>query len=276
MAITSLDTLINALANNRQKFPFAKTANQTSQVAGQSTSWWGAAGFTPAGSLPAGAAAEVCSNATLGSIPFVNPPGGSKTHLGKIAIVAPGVQGFELHDRLLHAGAFVGNTTAVQAITGCDLLTQASVSNLSERIGKGDYSAVQWWLEWTTTTGTGTPTITVTYTDQNGVTRTTTVVPGTGVATGRFLPIIPNAGQYIRGVTQIQMSTNTGSAGQFRVVATLQRTEFLTSVANQQYILDWVQLGFPVIYDSSCLFFVGANSGTTSFAPSGALTLIQG
>lgn len=277
MTIASLDNLINALANNRQKFPFAKTTSRTSQVAGQSTSWWDAAGFTPAGTYPAAGATAVCDNTTLGGIKFDNPTGTDKTHVAKIAILAPGVQGFELHDRLLHSGAFVANVTTAQTVTGCDLLTQAAVSNISQRMGKSDYSSVQWWFEWSGNTGATASNATVTYTDQDGVTRTAAVIAvGGSVAAGRMLPIIPNAGQYIRGIQQIQLSASTGTAGAFRVVATLQRTEFYTAATNQQLVFDWTQTGFPVIYDSSCLFIVGLNAGTTSFAPSGAITLVQG
>lgn len=277
MTIASLDNLINALANNRQKFPFAKTANRTSQVAGQSSSWWDQTGFTPNGSMPGSGATTVLDNTTLGGIPFTNPAGTDKTHVAKIAILAGGAQGFELHDRLLQAGSLVGNVTTAQTVTGCDLLTQAAVSNISTRQGAADYSSVQWWLEWRNATGATASNATVTYTDQTGTTRTAPLIAvGGSIAAGRMLPIIPNAGQYIRGIQSVQLSASTGTAGQITVVATLQRTEFFTASANQQLVFDWAQLGFPVIHDSSCLFFVGVNASTTSFAPSGAITLVQG
>lgn len=274
MAIASMDDLVNALANNRQKLPFSKVGNLASQTAGGNTSFWMAPGYPLTTTTPL--AATVCNNTTPGALPFSNPTGGMKTHLGKLAISTVNASAYELHDRLAHAGGFSTALTTVQSV-GIDLSTFSSTSNLAERKGKDDYSQVQWWLEWYVSSGSTSRTATVTYTNQTGTTRTVVVTLPSSMAAYRMLPIIPTTGgDYIRSVTSVQLNGTTGIAGNFGVVATVQRTEAVALAVNQISIMDWAALGLTVIYDSSCLFWVGIAPSAICYPPSGAVTLIQG
>lgn len=275
MAITTLDGLIDALANGRQKLPFGKTANLGTQTVGLASSFWGVAGLPGAGTLHSGAA-TVCNNTTVGGLNYTNPVGGAKTHLAKLAVVAGGVQSYEIHDRLAHRFSLSGIITTAQAVD-LDLLAMAATSNLAERKGKDDYSGVQWWLEWSTATGSTAVTATVNVTYNDGSSGNVAVSLAASMSAGRMVPIVSAvAGLYIRDVNTVTLSATTGTAGLFGVVATLQRTEMFVASANQQAIFDWAALGFPVVYDSSCLFFIGITSAVTTQAPSGAVTLVQG
>lgn len=274
MAIDSLDALVDAMANNRQKIPFTKTSNIGTQVVGGSSSFFRIAGF-PAAGLGFGSV-ETFDNTSTGVIPFTNPTGGMKTHIAKIAVSAGGAGSYEIHDRLAQSQSLSGTSTSLQSISGLDLATLAATKNIGERKGRSDYAAVQWWLEWATATGSTAVTATIAYTDQNGTARTTTVAIPASTAAGRMIQIIPNAEQYIKGITGVTLSATTGTVGSFGVVATLQRTELFTAVANQQVVFDWAALGLPVIYDSSALFFIAITSAVTVQAPSGAITLVQG
>jgi hypothetical protein len=273
MAITSIDQLVNALGNSRQKLPYVK-ASITNQLAGGTSSYWRVGGFPGAGVLPS--APATCNNATLGGIPFNNPGAGGLTYFGRVSFSATSAGSAELHDRMAHMGGLLGNVTTAQTV-GIDLNALGGTDNIAQRKGRSDYGSAQWWFEWYTLTGNTATVATVTYTDQNGTANKTTTVAITGsMQPGRMLQILPVAGDYIRSIESIQLSVTTGTAGSFGVTVTCQRTELVCVLANMLTIHTYDMLGMPPAYDSSCLFFMSNNTGTTSPGLNGATTLVQG
>ena len=257
MAITSRDQLIQALGNNSSRFILDK-ANITSQAAGTYVSLWRATGQPGQGAIPA--ATAVCNNTTLGGMSFTQQTSPA-TSYGSYMEVATSISAVtvEIHDRLAHRGGLSGTVTTAQTVS-LDLSTLDATNNISNRIGDTNYSDVQWWLEWYTATGTTAVTVTVNVTYNDG---TTGALTGASLAATRpasFMlslnALIPAAssGKYIQGVNTVTLSATTGTAGSFGVTATRPRMTLAAPIANMKFIADWAQLGFPEIFNESCLF----------------------
>ena len=257
MAITSRDQLIQALGNNSSRFILDK-ANIISQTAWTYVSLWRATGQPGQGAIPA--ATAVCNNTTLGGVGFTQQTSPA-TSYGSYMEVATSNSAItvELHDRLAHMGGLNGTLTTAQTVS-LDLSTLGATNNISKRIGDTNYSDVQWWLEWYTATGTTVVTATVNVTYNDG---TTGALTGASLAATRpvgFMlslnALIPAAssGKYIRAVNTVTLSATTGTAGSFGVTATRPRMTLAAPIANMKFIADWAQLGFPEIFNESCLF----------------------
>ena len=257
MAITSRDQLIQSLGNNSSRFILDK-ANIVSQAAGTYVSLWRATGQPGQGAIPA--ATAVCNNTTLGGMGFTQQTSPA-TSYGSYMEVATSNSAMtvEIHDRLAHMGGLNGTLTTAQTVS-LDLSTLAATNNISKRIGDANYSDVQWWLEWYTATGTTAVTATVNVTYNDG---TTGALTGTSLAATRpvgFMlslnALIPAAssGKYIRAVNTVTLSATTGTAGSFGVTATRPRMTLAAPLGNMKWVADWAQLGFPEIFNESCLF----------------------
>ena len=267
MAITSRDQLIKALGNNSSRFILDK-ANITPQAAGTYVSLWRATGQPGQGAIPA--ATTVCNNTTLGGMGFSQQTSPATSYGAYMEVATSNsVMTVEIHDRLAHMGGLSGAVTTAQTVS-LDLSTLRATNNISNRIGDTNYSDVQWWLEWYTATGATAVTVTVNVTYNDGTTGALT--GATLVATrpvGFMLSLnalIPAAasGKYIRAVNNVTLSATTGTAGSFGVTATRPRMTLSTLVANMKFVADWAQLGFPEIFNESCLFpIVVTNTNST-------------
>lgn len=267
MAITSRDQLIKALGNNSSRFILDKVSIAP-QTAGTYVSLWRATGQPGQGAIPA--ATAVCNNATLGGIRFSQQTSPA-TSYGSYMEVATSNSAMtvEIHDRLAHMGGLVGNVTTAQTVS-LDLSTLGATNNISNRIGDTNYSDVQWWLEWYTATGTTAVTVTVNVTYNDG---TTGALASASLAATRpvgFMlslnALVPAAasGKYIRAVNNVTLSATTGTAGSFGVTATRPRMTLAAPIANMKFIADWAQLGFPEIFNESCLFPIVLTSTTST------------
>jgi hypothetical protein len=274
MAITNLDGLVAAMAaSTRQKINLNK-ASITGLVAGGASSYFRSVGVTVGqGTVPTTAA--TCNNTTLGGAIYTNPTGAS-LYIARATYLANSAQTTEMHDRLAHMGGLSGIVTTAQTV-GVDLLALAGTDNIAQRKGRADYSNVLWFLEWYTATGSTATVATITYTNHLGTTgKTTTVsVPAT-TAAGRLIPIVALAGDYIRSIESVTLSVTSGTAGNFGVTATVEKTMVMCSIANYTYTADWSQLGLPQIFDSSCLTFHATTTQTSSGAMNGSVLLVQG
>lgn len=274
--ITSIDALVAAFTGKRQKLPFAKTGSLTSQVIGQSSSFWRAAGFgMGAGAIPT--APVTCNNATLGGLTLNPAINGDTNYLGRLVLTAPVVGSYEVHDRLAHMGGLSGTVLTAQPV-GLDLNALGATDNISERIARPDYRSVQWWLEWYGTTGATAAVATIAYTDAAGTAKTTTVPIPASTAASRLIQIVPNADDMgIRSVESVTLSVSTATAGNFGVTATVQRSEVTIPIANVSAIYDWTLTGLPPIYNQACLVLIAAAAtGTTVSPPSGTATIVAG
>lgn len=267
MTIINVDQLIDAMGNNSSRIIIDK-ASIANASAGNFFSLWRATGQPGQGATPT--APAVCDNTLLGSLQFTQQTAPSTSYLGLLECISPTASvTLELHDRLMHDGPLVGNSTASQAVD-LDMDLSLATSNLDARKGDANYSDVQWWLEWYADTGgtASNATVNVTYNDSTSGNLTTTAVGGT-VRASRMIPLnslIPAAssGKYIMRVNTVQLSASTGTAGNFGVTATRYRAAIYMPIANGRFTITWADAGLPEIPNSSCLFpVIIANTTST-------------
>jgi hypothetical protein len=266
MAITTLDQLGAALASNASRLVIDK-ASIASQAAGTYVSLWRATGQPGQGAIPA--AAAVCNNTLLGcfGVAQQTAPAESIAGWGEVA-TGNAAMGIEVHDRLMHMGGLSGTLTTAQTVN-LDLSANLGTDNVADRIGDSNYSDVQWWLEWYTATGASVVTATCAVTYNDGTTGTVQASlaatrPASHMISLNGLIPVAGAGKFIRAVTSITLSATTGTAGSFGVTATRKRMSMPTYIANKPEVYDVWQLGWPKIYEASCLFLIALTSTTSS------------
>lgn len=277
MTITTRDQLINALANNTSHFIVDKDS-LPNQTVSRLCSLWRATGFPAIGAIPTTAA--VPTNNTVGSVGFANQTAPVGSYIGWLSLTSSNnSQGVKIYDRIAHMGGLVLNVRTEQNISGMDLLT---LGVPSDRIGKADYSDVQWFLE-VYTNGGGTSslaTINVTYDD--GTTGNLSDLPvGGTIRTGNMFPLrslIPADSQArnIRGINGVTLSASTGAAGNFGFTAVRQITSMSLFSANLPTVSDWAQLGLPTVPNDACLMFAVLPSTTNSGTLRGQGKIIHG
>jgi len=265
MAITTLDGMFNALANNSSRLVINK-APIANAVAGQYHSLWRATGQPGQGAIPT--AAAVCNSALLGGFRYTQQTAPATSYIGYLeAACSTSSVTLELHDRLIHRGGLVGNVATAQT-AGVDL-NGVTADNMAERIGDVNFSDVQWFLEWYADTGATVATATVNVTYNDGTTGNLTGVSLAATRRASFMQplngLIPGAasGKFIRAVNTVTLSVSTGTAGNFGVTATRPRSSLLCPVANLKWSADWAALPVSEIPNSSCLFLIeiaGASS----------------
>ena len=278
MAITTRDQLIDALGNRSSRFIIDK-ASIVNTFAGMYFSLWRATGQPGQGAIPTTTAS--CNNTTIGSMGFDQQVLPATSYGGWAnAVCSSHAVTIEVHDRLRHMGGL--NATLTTAQTVALTLDGITADNMGNRIGNADFSDVQWWAEWYTDTGASGSgaTVTVTYNDGTTGNLTTFAVGGT-VRAGRMIPLnqlIPAAasGKYIRSIDSVQFSANTGTAGNFGFTCTRPRLTMPMPLANKAEIFDWAQLGFPEIFNSSCLSIIVLCSTSTTGTVRGGGKIIHG
>ena len=266
MAFTGLDSLLPAMTSGSYPVTLNKGTIAT-QVLGSEASLWRGVGYPVQAAIPS--EVEICSDATLGALPLAARAGAAERLITSMGIqMATLGNTLYTEDRLAHMAGLLGNTTIAQTV-GIDLDANLAVSNLAERIGRADYSEVQWFLEWYVATGSTatTPTVDVTYHD--GTTGTCniwvaglTALPATVGASRRYA-IKPTNGKFIRSVESVTLSLSTGTVGNFGVTALRRKARLTCMQALGVTNGDWASLNAPLIHDNSCLMF-GMLCATTS------------
>lgn len=271
MTITTVDALVNALGNSNSRFVIDK-ASLANAAAGQFFSLWQSAGVPGAGATPSTAA--VPTSATTGAIGFTNQTAPATSYLAWLwAAFSNATSSVEIHDRLAHMGGLSGTVTTSQGA-----LSLVTNSPGADRLGAADYSDVTWWLEVYTALGaTGVnATVAVTYNDDSSG-NLAAIALGATPRAGRMYPLVSaSAGKFIKAVTGVTLSATTGTAGNFGITATRQRTVITAPVANKPEVADWALLGLPAIPNDSCLFPVMLCSTTTTGTVRGQGKIIHG
>lgn len=267
MTITTRDKLIDALGNNSSRFIIDK-ASLSNAAAGQYHSLWRANGQPGQGAIPGAAAA--CTNALTGGMGFTQQTNPATSYGGWAnATCSNAAVTIEIHDRLAHMGGLSGTSVAAQTV-GIDMNTLRGSNNIAARMGDANYSDIQWWLEWYTDTGGTAVTATVNVTYSDGSTGNLTGVSLAATRRASFMQLlnsyIPAAqsGLYIRGVNTVTLSATTGTAGNFGVTATRPRMTMPLNIANKTEYFTWADLGFPEIFNTSCLFLIELASTTST------------
>jgi len=276
MAISNLDELFAAMRGGNYRLPFNK-ASASGQVVGIDASLWNINGFPAAGGLPG--AFAVCTDALTGALPLAARSGAQNRIISRISnSLAAANAALLIEDRLGHMSGLSGTVTTAQT-AAVDIHANIGVSNLAQRIGKADYSEIEWYLEWYTATGATsvTPTAQVTFNDAstgsvniNNLGLTT--IPA-NVGAARRYKLAPTNGKYIRSVDTVTLSATTGTAGNFGVTAVrnIATCPFVGSAASAQLAYDVWALNAPEIYDSSCVAFAINCAATSSGALSGSI-----
>ena len=263
--ITNRDQLIDALANNSSRIVIDKASIANAAV-GQYHSLWRATGQPGQGAIPT--AAANCNQSTVGGMRFSQQTAPAKSYLAYLeAVSSNSATTMEVHDRLRHMGGLNGTLTTAQTV-GLDF-NGVTADNMAERIGDGNYSDIQWWLEWYTDTGATVVTATVAVTYSDGTTGNLTGVSLAATRRASFMQslngLIPAAaaGKFIRAVNTVTLSATTGAAGNFGVTATRLRGTLFMPIANAKFSADWANLPINTIPNSACPF-IAVLASTTS------------
>lgn len=270
MSITTRDQLINALANNRTRFQIAKNSIANA-AAGQTFSLFRATGQPAQAAIPT--AAAICTSALNGAIPFPNQIAPAASYLGLAAFQSPNAgSNIEIHDRIAHMGGLSGTVTTSQGA-----LSLVSLAPPAERIGPANYSELSWWLEIYTDLGsTGVnATVAVEY-DDASTGNLATIALGATPRAGRFYPLVPTNGRFIRAVTGVTLSATTGAAGNFGITVTRQRFTGDMPVANKTERYNWADLGISKVENDAFLMLAMTCVTTSTGAVNGSVTLAHG
>lgn len=279
MAITTRDKLIDALGNNSSRFVIDK-ASISNAAAGQYHSLWRATGQPGQGAIPGAAAA--CDHTLTGAMGFTQQTAPATTYGGFAnAACSNSAVTIEIHDRLAHMGGLSGTVATAQTVN-LDMDALKSGSNLTRRMGDANFSDIQWWAEWYSDTGSTAVTLTVNVTYNDGSSGNLTAI--SLAATRRASLMIPlnglipaaDSGKFIRDINTATLSATTGTAGSWGFTATRPRITMPLSLANKMEIFTWADLGFPEIFNSSCLFPIELASTTTTGTVRGGGKLCHG
>jgi len=254
MAITTRDQIIAALANSSSPIVVDKAAIGA-QVGGAFSSMWRATGTPGQGAIPG--AAEVCTKALAGALPFANQTAPNQSLLASLWAVS-NVSGvtLELHDRLAHMGGLNLTLTTPQTV-GVDVLT---LGIAADRRGAANFSELQWWYEVYTAGGATASNATFNVTFDDGSTgNLATLAVGATLAASRLFSLDAlrtpaQQGRYIRGVNSVTLSASTGTAGNAGITVTHPLASLPMGLANLSNVADWAQLGLPVVPNDACLF----------------------
>lgn len=258
MTINTVDQLVSAMGNNSSRIIVDK-ATITNAASGQFHSLWRATGQPGQGAIPS--AVDVPDHTTAGALGFTQQTSPATSYLAILeGLCSNAGTTLEVHDRLAHMGGLSGTVTTAQTVD-VDLNT-LTANNVVARRGAADYSDVTWWLEWYTDTGSSATTATVNVTYNDGTTGDLTGISlGATRRASYMVPLngyIPAAaaGKFIREVNTVQLSTTTGSVGNFGVTATRYRASLYKPNALARFTNDWAALGLPEIPNSSCLSLI--------------------
>lgn len=230
-------------------------ASLAGSVLSHEMSHWRTTGFPAQGTIPT--AAAICSGSLVGAFPLASRSGNQKRLLLGVGVMVAAANHVVLfEDRLGHMAGLNGTLTTAQSV-GLNLHTSLATSNLAQRIGKSDYSEIDWYLEWYLATGAtiSTPTAQVTFHD--GTTGSVNIwVAGASalpasVAASRRYRISPTNGKFIRSVESVTLSASTATAGNFGVTAVrrlyAQDNPFASVLQYREIIKP------PEIFDNACL-----------------------
>lgn len=264
MAITTLDTLIEAMPGQAQ--PFIKSFDP--HATGDWFALFQQVGVPGAGAAPSsGVGGDVPTDATAGAFPFTNPTGGDKTYIGVLGVAASIPGTLFIYDRLWHNSGLSVTSTSSQTVNS---------STLTRPDANG--ADVELWLQIYTTMGSGTPTITASYTDQDGNSGNTATLLAlaTTAQAGRTFPFQLASGDTgIRTVQSYQQSA-TMTSGTHGLVLRRRLATIPMPVAGVGVTFDSLENGLPEVPDDACLELLWQSTSATALIVQGMFRLLQG
>ncbi len=271
MAITTRAQLITAKVKQIPIFLQKSSPAGQNQTAGYS-SFWRSTGFPAQGAIPTTPAA--CTKADTGAYSFDDAATGRSTYVASSFIfINTGPQSYLLHDRLAHMGGLDGTLTSAQTVN----LDISALGISADRIGATDYSDCQWWLEWYTATGSTSVTFSIAVTFTDATTGTLTFVnSGTSAAQTAVLITPSVAGKIIKIVNSVTLSASTGTAGNFGVTVTRDKTAFSSDRERVATDVDYANSALVKVANDACLFGITIPANNNSSAIGGYVYLVQG
>lgn len=269
MALSTLDAYA---AGAQPPRGFLKVAPATLEAIGVLHSLLYTQGEPGAGSAPSpGVAGEALTSLT-GALPFTNPVSGH-TRLARFEFGSTVAGRLYLVDRLWHNSGLAPTTTTAQSVN-------SAAWPARDRDGSTNGAGVLVGIEVSSATSNGSAVTnsTLLYTNSAGTdTRTGTMpsFPATAVA-GTFVPFLLQAGDVgVRSVQSVTLGTSYGGGAihlvAYRVIASIGLT-----LANTGAERDAIGLGFPRLYDNSCLTLLWRPSATTAPTIDGQVVWSQG
>lgn len=247
MTITSMDELVDALANSSERVPMLRAAPSAAISVASPYSLWKSAGMGGvASSNPPTGVGEACSKSTAGALQFTAPGAGESVYLAGMQVGMSDEGLVTLYDRLVHTSGLSGTTLTAQTVNSAALPSRASGG-----------AGVEAWFEVYTAIGATARTLTVSYTSQDGTSgRTGTAINATSMKAGEMRPISLQGGDSgVRSVESVTWSATTGSAGDFGITL-LRRVASLPVYGTYGVAQgDAFDLGLPLIDPNACLAF---------------------
>ncbi len=260
MAITTMAAL--RAASPGQEGQFSK--NGATAVSGGFHSTFFLTTTPAAGASIANATTGVIpTSATLGAVPFVNPPSGN-SYLLRMQASSQQLGTVVMADRVWHAGPYTSVNGSISAST------TTAVDRDSTGYG------VELWCEIASGLSAVATTLTATYVNQNGTGgRTATCVVPASAILGRMLPFVLQAGDV--GIRQITALSGTGApTGTFNLVMLRKIAQVAFLSINKTFAISWEDVGLQRIYDNACLFFYKfCGAGNSGFV-GGTFNIVQG
>lgn len=271
MAITTQDGLLSALGG-AQKLQWQKI--NVTAVAGRATSLWAAGGRPGIGSTTLGQAAAgvVPTDNDTGFHAFTNP-GSGNSYVGRVSGIS-GASGLIILADVLWIWGSGGSGWSVTT-TGAQ--NTASPAALTRPDANG--AATEVWLEVLAAMGAGAATPVISYTDQDGNAGAASSGMNTTYAassvTGSMYAFNLAAGDTgVRSIQSLTLSVSMTS-GTARVMIVRRVAEF-PCIANQGFLYDAYDLGFPRVYDNAALMPIFIPNSTASGPLIMSVDLAQG
>lgn len=227
-----------------------------------------------------GSSAVATARGSGGHVPTDTPPGyqtltdaasGKSLYVARLALVGTVICNVSLYDRIFAASGFSGTVTTAQAITAPPAIPALRAP------GNGD--GLEIWLESNTAIGSTTGNITVQYTNSSGVSGRSTVAEPTiaSFPVGRLQRLrLADGDTGVQSIQSATLASTTGTAGDFSVLLLERKCMIPLMVANVAGVLDFADLGLPVIQNDSALMFVHQATTTSTGIILGSMNIISG
>jgi hypothetical protein len=273
MAITTIDGVI---AGVQPPIHFVKTTG-TMEAAGVLHSLFYTAGMPGPAVAPTSALAGDALTTYAGQLPM--PSFANNTHLMKFAAQTTINGTLYLCDRLWHNATIDETLTTGQTI---DSAAWPARDMNGSTNGAGVLIGIE--VSTATTNGSAVTNTTLTYTNSGGTnTRTATMpatTPGAGfpatAVAGTFAPFSLQAGDVgVRSIQTLTLGTSYGG-GEIHLVAYRVIAQLASTQGHTPGYLDFVQCGFPRMYDNTVPFLLWQASATTTGQIQGELVVTQG